>query len=354
MINKKSVAVIGYGLIGSTICEFLTGSVNDTMFNVVPYDIRHLDGVHQINGTDEDFDQIAARHDAIVVATPHSSNMAIATACAKHNCAYFDMTEDVFVTEHAKELAKSGGWFMPQCGLAPGVVSIIAKHLVDNLGAVDDRRVEIRVGALPRAANNHMKYYLTWSSDGLVNEYCNPCHAVVDGKAVNLQPLEGTERLTIDGVEYEAFNTSGGLGTLRETMDGVVANLNYKTIRYPGHRDYFHFLLSELGMSKRKPLLVDILNQQVPHITDDVVVIYITVSGREKTERGWVLQDSYCHKVFSKENMSAIQLTTAAGLCVAVDWWAVHNSEEAVGFKRSENIPWEFFRQSVFSQPYLK
>jgi saccharopine dehydrogenase-like NADP-dependent oxidoreductase len=238
--------------------------------------------------------------------------------------------------------------------LAPGVVSILAKRLVDNLGNVDKRRVEIRVGALPRTANNHAKYYLTWSSEGLINEYCNPCQAVVDGQPVNLVPLDGVEQITIDGTQYEAFNTSGGLGTLQDTLGQIVPNMNYKTMRYPGHRDYFHFLLHDLGLAERKELLVDVLNQNVPHITDDVIVISINASGKEKTTRGWVQGQQYSHKIYGQDGMSAIQVTTACGLCVAVEWWAIHTPEEAVGFKHSEDIPWEFFKQSPFSSPYLK
>jgi saccharopine dehydrogenase-like NADP-dependent oxidoreductase len=265
------------------------------------------------------------------------------------------MTEDVFVTQAAREAAmETGGWFMPQCGLAPGVVSILAMRLVDQLGVdVTDRRVEIRVGALPRTASNHIKYYLTWSSEGLVNEYNNPCHAIVDGQPVDLVPLEGVEQLSIDGAQYEAFNTSGGLGTLRDTLQGYVTNLNYKTMRYPGHRDYFHFLLSDLGLSKRMPVLVDILNQSVPHVRDDVIVITIHASGKDAT-RGWVNGEQYTNKIYGQDGLNAIQLTTAAGLCAAVHWWSVHTQDEAKGFRKSEDIPWDFFTASPFSKPYLE
>lgn len=350
-MSKKSVAIVGFGLIGRAIHQMLQGSTN---ISPTPFDIRPIPGVFQIAGTDDDFHRIASEYDAIVVATPYTSNIAIADACGYFNTAYFDMTEDVRVTAHVKELAsRIGGWFMPQCGLAPGVVSIIAANLVRKLGDATNKRVEIRVGALPRSTNNHAKYYLTWSSEGLINEYNNPCHAIVDGRPVDLLPLEGQEQVTIDGATYEAFNTSGGLGTLRETMAGVVDNLNYKTMRYPGHRDYFHFLMHDLGLSKRMPLLVDVLNQEVPHVTDDVIVIAINASGKEQSERGWIHGEQYHRKIYGQHGLSAIQLTTAAGLCVAVDWWAHSTQPHPTGFCHSEDIPWEFFTQSPFSQPYL-
>ena len=117
----------------------------------------------------------------------------------------------------------------------------------------------MRVGALPQFPTNELKYNLTWSTDGLINEYCNPCEAIHDGKSIDVLPLEGLEHFSLDGVDYEAFNTSGGLGTLCETLEGQVRELNYKTVRYPGHRDLMAFLMNELRLSERRELLKDIL-----------------------------------------------------------------------------------------------
>ncbi|WP_217468766.1 saccharopine dehydrogenase family protein, partial [Staphylococcus aureus] len=72
---------------------------------------------------------------------------------------------------------------------------------------------------------------LTWSVDGLINEYCHPCEAIRDGELRSVEPLEGLEHFSLDGVEYEAFNTSGGLGTLCETLKGRVRTLDYKSVR---------------------------------------------------------------------------------------------------------------------------
>ena len=135
---------------------------------------------------------------------------------------------------------------MPQCGLAPGFVSIVAHRLTQSFESLDT--VHMRVGALPQFPTNALTYNLTWSTDGLINEYCNPCEAIHDGQRMNVLPLEGVEHFSLDGVRYEAFNTSGGLGTLCDTLDNQVRELNYKTIRYQGHRDYMAFLISELRL----------------------------------------------------------------------------------------------------------
>ncbi len=136
---------------------------------------------------------------------------------------------------------------MPQCGLAPGFIGIVAHDLAKRLD--DVREVKMRVGALPEFPTNALKYNLTWSIDGLINEYCQPCEAIRDGRTQWVQPLEGVEHFSLDGTEYEAFNTSGGLGTLCETLAGKVETLDYKSVRYPGHRDLMKFLLDDLRMS---------------------------------------------------------------------------------------------------------
>src|SRR5262249_59912821 len=124
--------------------------------------------------------------------------------------------------------AAPGQIFMPQCGLAPGFVAIAAFHLTREFESLEE--VRLRVGALPLFPTNEMKYNLTWSTDGLINEYGNPCEAIHEGKMISVLPLEGLEHFSLDGIDYEAFNTSGGVGTLCETLDGRVAALDYKTI----------------------------------------------------------------------------------------------------------------------------
>ena len=86
--------------------------------------------------------------------------------------------------------------------------------------------LQLRVGALPRYPQGALRYAMTWSTEGLINEYCNPCDAIVQGRRTSVPALDGLETLLIDGVEYEAFNTSGGLGTLPQTWEGRVGQLD--------------------------------------------------------------------------------------------------------------------------------
>src|SRR5213079_3198697 len=134
---------------------------------------------------------------------------------------YFDLTEDVATSDAVAEIAEcaaEGQIFMPQCGLAPGFISIVANDLVDWFERIET--VKMRVGALPQFPTGELKYNLTWSTDGLINEYCNPCEAIIDGDLRESLALEEIEAFSLDGVAYEAFNTSGGLGTLCETLSG--------------------------------------------------------------------------------------------------------------------------------------
>ncbi|HVN41605.1 MAG TPA: saccharopine dehydrogenase NADP-binding domain-containing protein, partial [Steroidobacteraceae bacterium] len=145
--------------------------------------------------------------EAIVSGLPYYCNPKVADAARRVNAHYFDLTEDVTVTRAVREVAKdSDRAFVPQCGLAPGFISIAANALIQHFDEV--RSVKLRVGALPQHPNNVLKYSLTWSTEGLINEYGNPCEAIVDGRAVEVAPLEGLEEIEIDGTLYEAFNTS--------------------------------------------------------------------------------------------------------------------------------------------------
>ena len=154
----------------------------------------------------------------------------------------------------------------------------------------------MRVGALPKFPSNALNYNLTWSTDGVINEYCEPCEAIVNGQLRETQPLEELEEFSLDGILYEAFNTSGGLGTLCETLAGKVRNLNYRTIRYPGHAAIMKALLNDLRLRDRRELLKDILENAVPITLQDVVIVFVTVSGMRG---GQLVQETYANKIYA-------------------------------------------------------
>ena len=176
--------------------------------------------------------------------------------------------------------------------------------------------MRLRVGALPQYPSNALNYNLTWSTDGVINEYCEPCEEIANGELVAAPALEEREEFSLDGVTYEAFNTSGGVGTLCETLRGRVRNLNYRTIRYPGHVAIMKALLQDLRLRDRRDVLKDILEHALPTTLQDVVIVFVTVTGKKK---GQLVQETYANKIYGQPihgvERSAIQVTTAAGIC---------------------------------------
>lgn len=276
--------------------------------------------------------------DAVVSSLPYFCNVAVANLAQSHHLHYFDLTEDIEVTDRIKAIAaKADRAFVPQCGLAPGFISIVTHDLMTRFDRLDT--VKMRVGALPVHPSNALKYSLTWSTDGLINEYGNICYGIEGGRKVSLLPLEGYETIEVDGLLYEAFNTSGGLGTLADTYAGKVRTMNYKTLRYPGHCEKIHLLMNDLKLNDDRETLKRILENAVPQTLQDVVLIYASVTG---TRQGELFEDNYVKKIYPQtirgRLWSAIQVTTASSLCSVVD--LVLNDPGAYhGFVTQETFP---------------
>ena len=358
-MNDAKVAIIGAGNIGTMIANMLTHADYDVTIvdtnasalvqpsldkiRVLDLDITKLDKFINFLGT----------QDYVVNAGPFFLNNDIAHAAAKTNTHYFDLTEDVEQTELIREMAQHStkSAFVPQCGLAPGFISIIANHLAQKFESVES--IKMRVGALPLYPNNALKYNMTWSTDGLVNEYLHPCNAVQDGELITVKPLEGYETFNLDGVTYEAFNTSGGLGTLCETWQGRADSMDYKTARYPGHRDLMRFLIDDLKLGEDNGAqLKKIMNHAIPQTNQDVVLIFVTVTGYNK---GTLVKTTWSKKIYSQKRYghtwSAIQLTTGAGICAMVD---LHRTKKLtqIGFVKQEEVSIEDFMKTPFGSVY--
>jgi saccharopine dehydrogenase-like NADP-dependent oxidoreductase len=289
--------------------------------------------------------------DAVVNALPYHLAITAAELALECGCHYFDLTEDVAATQAIKKMAVGAKTaFMPQCGLAPGFIGIVAHHLCQGFDTLVD--VKMRVGALPAFPTNALKYNLTWSVDGLINEYCHPCEAIRGGKNIEVLPLEGLEHFSLDGTEYEAFNTSGGLGTLCETLAGRVQTLDYKSVRYPGHQALMKMLLEELQLNQDTETLKAIMRKSIPSTMQDVVLVFVTVSG---LRAGALVQEVFARKIFADRNesapLSAIQITTAAGICAALDLFREGRLPQR-GFIRQEQVALPEFLGNRFGSAY--
>lgn len=355
----KKIMLVGAGNIGSTIAALLdaAGDYAVTVADASPAALASVATgdrvqVQTLDVTQPDALRAAlAGQFAVLSAAPFHLTTAIAEAAVAEQVHYLDLTEDVASTRRVRELAAGAqSALMPQCGLAPGFVSIVAADLCRRFDSLHS--VRMRVGALPQFPSNALNYNLTWSTDGVINEYCEPCEAIVEGVPRQVPALAEDEEFSLDGVTYEAFNTSGGLGTLCETLAGRVVNLNYKTIRYPGHAAIMKALLNDLRLRDHRHVLKDILENALPAALQDVVIVFVTVSGLRD---GRLMQETYAHKVYSQllggTLRSAIQVTTAAGICTALDLLATGRLP-ARGFIRQEDMALADFLDNRFGAVY--
>jgi saccharopine dehydrogenase-like NADP-dependent oxidoreductase len=355
----RKVALLGAGHIGQTIARLLhgTGDYRVTVFdqNAASLEKLHAENIdtYTVSGGIDSIASALKGHQVMVNALPYHLAIPAARMARDAGLHYFDLTEDVAATKEIKKIAAEARTaFMPQCGLAPGFIGIVAHHLTQSFDTLHE--VKMRVGALPEFPTNALKYNLTWSVDGLINEYCHPCEAIHDGETIAALPLEGLEHFSLDGIEYEAFNTSGGLGTLCETLQGRVRNLDYKTVRYPGHRDLMMFLLRDLQLHSDQGTLKDIMRRSMPATMQDVVLVFVTVSGMKG---GTLVQEVFARKIFAERNgdhaLSAIQITTAAGICAAVDLFCNDKLPQR-GFIAQEQVKLPDFLANRFGKAYSK
>jgi saccharopine dehydrogenase-like NADP-dependent oxidoreductase len=357
----KHVALMGAGKIGEAIVNLLSHT-GDYRVTVVDQSAERLAALaHRAAphvqtlladvGNSASLQAQLRGVDVLLSACPYYLTAQLAQLAKDVGAHYLDLTEDVQSTRAVRRIAEGARTaFVPQCGLAPGFISIAAQHVAQGFEQL--REVRMRVGALPTYPTNALKYNLTWSTDGLINEYLNPCEAIVDGVLRETPALEALEHFALDGLDYEAFNTSGGLGTLCDTLAGQVQNLNYKTVRYPGHCEIMKMLCHDLRLGQRREVLKDVLETALPITYQDVVLVFVSVSGLRE---GRLTQESYAKKIYSQSVngrlLSAIQLTTAAGICTLVDLLC-EGRIQTQGFVRQESVPLPTFLANRFGRYY--
>lgn len=357
------VAVVGAGNIGRMISNLLLFS-GDYQVTLIDSDLTNLASiswpdkqaltkVHLEIKHHQQLAPLLAKHYAVLSASPYFLTCSIAKAAKTANIHYLDLTEDVASSLIVRQLAAdSKRAFIPQCGLAPGYISIVSNDIAQDFDQLDS--IRMCVGALPQYPSNSLNYNLTWSTDGVINEYCEPCDVIIDGKLTSVPALEQLQHFALDGISYETFNTSGGLGTLANSLAGRVDHLCYQTIRYPGHCQLMKTLLQDLRLKDRRDLLKDVLENAIPSTLQDLVLIFVTVSGRKKHA---LIQQTYANKIYSQdingEFCSAIQITTAASICTVLD--LLHQGKiQQQGLVLQEQIDLKDFLANRFGQYYQK
>lgn len=353
MTNRiNSILVLGLGKVGHLVGLLL----HETGFKVtggdlnpvvdLPFATRNID-VTQTTELSSALDGF----DAIVSCLPYNYNLEIARYAADNGAHYFDLTEDVTTTIKIKELSKSAPSVMaPQCGLAPGFIGIVGASLANTFDKI--RSIKLRVGALPRHPTGLLGYAFNWSPEGVVNEYLNDCEVIENGVRKWVSPLEWLEQIVIEGLQLEAFTTSGGLGTMCETYEGLVENLDYKSIRYPGHAALMNFFLHELLMREDRETAGKILVNAKPPVSEDVVYVHASVEGWRKRN---LSREEFVRAYFPRKIGGGVRRTiawtTAASLSAVVEMVNSGVLPEK-GFLRQEEISLDAFLATRNGQLY--
>jgi saccharopine dehydrogenase-like NADP-dependent oxidoreductase len=350
----KNIAVVGLGKVGSLVATLLQETFTVTGIDQrVPADEMPFSIVTGNVGDAAFLKSVLSKHDAVVSCLPYSLNLGVAEVAFEAGIHYFDLTEDVATTAAIRKMAEtSKGAMIPQCGLAPGFIGIVGADLYKRFTKLRD--VELRVGALPKYPNGQMAYSFTWSPAGVINEYINDAEVIHNGVRKMVSSLDGLEMINIEGRDFEAFTTSGGLGTMCETLEGKVDTLNYKTIRYPGHCQLMRFFLYELLMKNDRTLSEKILTEAKPPVKEDVVYVYAVVEGWQgESLAREEFYNAYHPITIQGKEWRAISWTTAASVAAVVEMVA-NGSLPSSGFVKQEDIPLQSFLHTRHGSLYAK
>lgn len=354
-MTLNTVAVLGLGKIGALAATLLhevgfqvTGMDNRSLRQSLPFDLRTVDlaDPSQLDATLKDFD-------AVLSCLPYALNKSVAEIAHHRGVHYFDLTEDVPTTKMIQDLSTTAQAVMaPQCGLAPGLIGIVGAHLANGFETI--RAIKLRVGALPQHPTGDLAYAFNWSPEGVVNEYLNDCEVIEDGQIKMVSPMEWLETLHINGMELEAFTTSGGLGTMCETFHGRAENLDYKTMRYPGHARLMNFFFHELLMREDRTKAGQILVNAKPPVSDDVVYIHASVEGHldgRLSRKEFV--KAYTPRALAGAERTAIAWTTAASVVSVIEMVRAGTLPQR-GFIKQESIPFDAFSATTFGGLYCE
>ncbi len=266
---------------------------------------------------------------AVFNATPYFFNLAVsraAVAAGAHVCDLGGNTEIVLrQLELDGEARRAGSSILPDCGLAPGLVNILAAGAMRDLERVE--RVRILTGGLPQAPKPPLDYQVMYSLDGVLDYYTSEAIGLEDGDVVRLEALSREERVTFPGLgELEAFVTAGGISTLPYTYRGRVREMTYKTLRFPGHAAKMR-VLRELGLLGLDEVAVDGARVKPRALTKamlapllgdgkDLVAVRVDVEG-ERGGRPLLVRCELLDRYDDATGITAMERTTGFGLAVS-------------------------------------
>ena len=296
--------------------------------------------------------------DCVISAVTYQYNYEIASTAVEARVNYCDLGQNIEIVEKeftlsnkAKEKAIT---LIPDGGVAPGMVNIIAAHGIRQFDRVNS--VKMRVGGLPKYPTPPLNYSVTWSVHGLINEYIEKARILKEGKLTVVDSLSDLEEISFpspfDGME--AFITSGGASTLPKTYEGVISELNYKTIRYPNHYNIMKAFI-DLGFTDDKQVRVNgstfspreyletVLTQKLTsNQNEDIILLRVTIAGRkgkDNVEEVYQLMESYDPDT----GLSAMMKTTGFSLAIVAQMIAEGKIKEVGVLKQEEAIPTDHY-----------
>lgn len=270
-----------------------------------------------------ELDAVLEKCDIILDCLPGSQAPRMAKLARKNRCHYANLTEYVQETREVIDIARDADTgFVVQTGLAPGFINVLACRLYEEF--TEAYQVEVvdsmtmKVGAISKNAPSPHFYAFTWSPIGVATEYLKDAEVVRNFKKIKVPALSGLQTIIIDGDVYEDNFTSGGAADLPDAYAGKIRDLDYKTLRYPGHYEWVRHTLTTIQHKEDKiKALEHIMLENIPSVEDDIVVVYASVQGKDKDGRLRRKEKSY--KIFpsrvGNKTLRAIQTTTAAPLC---------------------------------------
>lgn len=331
------ILVLGAGRMGhGAVYDLIHNSPQVESVTVADFDLKKADAIVKAVGTDRviahhidvsnyaDVVDLMKDHDSAISCVNYWYNAELSKAAIETKTNFCDLGGNNYIVDEQlamDDAAKDAGIsIIPDCGLAPGMVSILAMHGAKRFDEVDE--IHIRVGGLPQEPKTLLEYQLVFSVEGLINEYIEVARVIRDGEIKEVESMTEIESLSFEGFPaLEAFQTSGGTSTLPDTFLGKVKELDYKTIRYAGHCEKFKTMI-DLGLCSSEEIMVDyvkisprkvlanLLTTFLPADEPDYVLVRVEVIGNKDGQKRRVCFD-IVDTQDEQTGLSAMMRTTA-------------------------------------------
>jgi lysine 6-dehydrogenase len=322
------------------------------------------DRLHTYNIDADDKEQLMPlmdQVDGVFSAVPYDYNLRLTEWAIENKCHFVDLGGNFRVVEKQFKLSQkaknAGVGIIPDCGLAPGMASVVAAHLISKFDKVDT--LEIRVGGLPLDPKPPLNYRLIFSVHGLTNEYIEPSVLLEDGKIKTVASMTEVETLEFPQPfgKLEAFYTSGGTSTLPMSYKGEISRLNYKTIRYPGHCEKFKTMI-DLGFAKEEPMDIGgttvsrraaferLLEETLTFEGEDVTLIRISVQGIKEGKQRRIEYQAIEYQD-KKHDLTAMMRTTAFPAIITLEMLVDGRIRDKGVLCQELSIPPDLFLQEL-------